>query len=55
MSTVKEITVDAVDGMIQWDFDDGTDKVIVSMSLEDARELASATMRKVFEAEDVAA
>lgn len=54
MSTVKEITVDAVDGMIQWDFDDGTDKVIVSMSLEDARELASATMRKVFDVERAA-
>lgn len=54
LSTVKEITVDAVDGMIQWDFDDGTDKVIVSMSLDDARELASATMRKVFDVERAA-
>ena len=52
LSTVKQIIVQAVDGMIQWEFDDGTDMVTVKMSLPDARELASATMRKVFEAED---
>ena len=52
MSTpIKQITVDAVNGMIRWEFDDGADLVIVDMSLHDAREVASATMRKVFEAE----
>lgn len=48
---VSQIIVDAVDGKIQLEFDDPIDRVIVSMSLRDAKEVASAMMRKVFEVE----
>jgi uncharacterized radical SAM superfamily Fe-S cluster-containing enzyme len=48
---VRQITVDAVDGKIQLEFDDAADRVIVIMSFHDAKEVASALMRRVFEAE----
>jgi hypothetical protein len=48
---VQQITVDAVDGKIHLEFDDAADRVIVTMSFHDAKEVASAIMRKVFEVE----